>query len=248
MESKHDILAFYNLFSPNGFSFFNDIGILPSVFEQYFIDKRIAMVEIEKDLAEKALKDFLDGKSIQNKEQLDQYLSSNNQTLENLQKSILRPLLVSKLAVKLYSKNAYERFISNRAELETVVYSLIRTKSRSLSLELFLQIEESESSFSDLAAKYSEGNERSTLGVIGPTPMSKAHPTLIKVLRSSKEGELRRPFQLEGWWVIVRLEKYIKPEFNDEVCALLCRNLFFEDLRKESASLLNELIRDKIKT
>ena len=163
-------------------------------------------------------------------------------------KSILRPLLVDKLAVKLYSKNAHERFISNRAELETVVYSLIRTKSRSLSQELFLQIEESESSFSDLAAKYSEGNERSTLGVVGPTPMSKAHPTLIKVLRSSEEGELRLPFQLEGWWVIVRLEKYIKPEFNDEVCALLCRNLFLEDLKKESALLLNQLIRDKIKT
>ncbi len=248
MESQDDVLEFYNLFSPKGFSFLNEIGILPSIFEQYFIDKRIAMVEIEKDLAEKALKDFLYGKSIQNKEQLDQYLSSNHQTLENLHKSILRPLLVDKLAVKLYSKNAHERFISNRAELETVIYSLIRTKSRSLSLELFLQIEESEASFSDLAAKYSEGNERSTLGVVGPTPMSKAHPNLIKVLRSSEEGELRQPFQLEGWWVIVRLEKYIKPEFNDEVCALLCRNLFLEDLKKESTLLLNQLIRDKIKT
>jgi len=247
MEIKHDVLEFYNLFSPKGFSFLNEIGILPSVFQQYLIDKRIAMVEIEKDLADKALKDFLDGKSIQNKQQLDQYLSSTHQTLESLQKSILRPLLIAKHAVKLYSKNAHERFISNRAELETVVYSLIRTKSRSLALELFLQIEESESSFSDLAAKYSEGNERTTLGVVGPSPMSKAHPSLIKVLRSSEEGELRRPFQLEGWWIIVRLETYIKPVFNDEVCALLCRDLFLENLRKESASLLNELIMDKIK-
>jgi parvulin-like peptidyl-prolyl isomerase len=38
-------------------------------------------------------------------------------------------------------------------------------------------------------------------------PLSTPHPALAKLLEISQEGQLWPPKQLEGWWIIVRLEK-----------------------------------------
>ena len=61
---------------------------------------------------------------------------------------------------------------------------------------LFLRIDGSESDFGDLAAQYSEGPERNTKGIIGPVPMTQAHPAVAELLRTSKPGVLLHPVKL----------------------------------------------------
>ena len=98
-------------------------------------------------------------------------------------------------------------FLQRKAEFDQVTYSLLRLLDGELAQELYLQIKEGEASFSDLASQFSGGPEKRTGGLLGPVPLRNPHPALAKLLQVSKPGQLWPPKQLEGWWVLVRLEK-----------------------------------------
>jgi len=97
--------------------------------------------------------------------------------------------------------------LQRKAEFDQVTYSFLRLLDGELAQELYLQIKEGEASFSDLATQFSSGPEKRTGGLLGPVPLSTPHPALAKLLQVSKPGQLWPPKQLEGWWVLVRLEK-----------------------------------------
>lgn len=107
-------------------------------------------------------------------------------------------------------------FLQRKAEFDQVTYSFLRLLDGELAQELYLQIKEGEASFSDLASQFSGGPEKRTGGLLGPVPLSKPHPALAKLLQVSKPGQLWPPKQLEGWWVLVRLEK-LQPATLDPV-------------------------------
>lgn len=98
-------------------------------------------------------------------------------------------------------------FLRRKAEFDRVTYSMLRLLDAELASELYLQIKEGEASFSDVAAQFSGGPEKSRGGLLGPLPLSQPHPALAKLLQVSKPGQIWPPKQLEGWWVVVRLEK-----------------------------------------
>ena len=98
-------------------------------------------------------------------------------------------------------------FLRRKPELDQVTYSLLRLTDFELASELYLQIREGEARFSDLAKSFSGGPEKSNGGLLGPVSMSQPHPALSRLLQVSKPGQLWPPKQLEGWWVVVRLER-----------------------------------------
>ena len=85
----------------------------------------------------------------------------------------------------------------------------MRVSEEGLANELYLQITEEDVNFKELINKYSEGLEKKTNGIIGPSPISKTHPILQEKLRSAKQGQLIKPFKIENWWLIVRLENFV---------------------------------------
>jgi len=106
-----------------------------------------------------------------------------------------------------WGKDLQTLFLQRKAEFDQVTYSFLRLLDGELAQELYLQIKEGEASFSDLATQFSGGPEKRTGGLLGPVPLSTPHPALAKLLQVSKPGQLWPPKQLEGWWVLVRLEK-----------------------------------------
>ena len=75
-----------------------------------------------------------------------------------------------------FAPKAEARFLERKNELDQVVYSLLRLKSRFLAQELYLQIESGESNFADLAKRYAEGPERNTNGIVGPVALNPGPP------------------------------------------------------------------------
>ncbi|MEN9766107.1 MAG: hypothetical protein RLZZ32_67 [Cyanobacteriota bacterium] len=98
-------------------------------------------------------------------------------------------------------------FLRRKAEFDRVSYSLLRLRDAELAAELYQQIKEGEALFSDLASRFSEGPEKRSGGLLGPVPLSQPHPALAKLLQVSQPGQLWPPKVLDGWWVVVRLEK-----------------------------------------
>ena len=72
--------------------------------------------------------------------------------------------------------------------------------------EIYLQIREGEESLAKLAALHSEGPERQSGGLIGPKSMAELPPALARLLQVSEIGQLWSPRQMDGYWLIVRLE------------------------------------------
>ena len=48
-------------------------------------------------------------------------------------------------------------------------------------------------------------------------PLSQPHPMLAKLLQVSSPGQLWPPKQLEGWWIVVRLEELHCTELNNSL-------------------------------
>jgi parvulin-like peptidyl-prolyl isomerase len=99
--------------------------------------------------------------------------------------------------------------------------------------ELFFRIQAGEQSFSECAREYSQGQEAQTGGLIGPAPISQAHPVIAQKLATSQPGVLLPPMKLENWVVILRLEKLIPAQLDDAMRAMLLNHLFEQWLAEQ---------------
>ncbi|HEY9837580.1 MAG TPA: peptidylprolyl isomerase, partial [Vampirovibrionales bacterium] len=85
---------------------------------------------------------------------------------------------------------------------------------------------EGEQSFADAAQEYSKGPENRTGGLLGPVPVSQPHPLIGKLLSISQPGQLWPPRQLDVWFVIIRLEKFIPAQLDDNMRRQLIDEMF----------------------
>ena len=99
--------------------------------------------------------------------------------------------------------------------------------------ELYLRILEKEADFASLAAEFSQGPESKTRGVVGPVPILQAHPVLAERLRISSPGAIQEPFQIEQWWLVVRLESYAPAVLDEGTRMAMGKELLEEWLQAE---------------
>ena len=130
------------------------------------------------------------------------------------------------------------RFLSHKADLDQIHYSLIRLSDGDLAFELHQRLLENEDSFEELAARYSEGDERDSGGRIGPVSLSQAHPVLVEKLRISQPGQLWAPFFLVNIWVILCLDHWQGSRLDDSTRQILLEDLFSDWLQKRVEQLL----------
>ena len=89
-----------------------------------------------------------------------------------------------------------------------------------------------------MAARYSEGDERESGGLIGPVALSQAHPALVEKLRISQPGQLWTPFFLVDIWIILRLDHWQGARLDDETRAEILDELFEEWIQNQVMQLL----------
>ena len=56
--------------------------------------------------------------------------------------------------------------------------------------------------------------------------MTQANPALSERLRTSQPGQLLQPFQIDQWWVVVRLERYEAAQFDGITDSAWPKNFF----------------------
>jgi parvulin-like peptidyl-prolyl isomerase len=155
--------------------------------------------------------------------------------------NVLRPLRTQRWCEEYFAPKAEARFLQRKDDLDQVVYSLIRVKDHALAGELYHQVADDGVDFSDLAARYAEGPEKGTNGIVGPVPLTMGHPALSEKLRAAEPGALMPPFKLLDWWLLVRLERRIPANFTDEVADQMAQELFREWLQSEARLKLSQI-------
>ena len=108
-----------------------------------------------------------------------------------------------------------------------------------MAFRLHRRLQEGEASFAELAACYSEGDERHCGGRVGPVPLSQAHKRVVETLRISQPGQLWPPFFLVDIWLILRLDAWQGARLDDDTRTELLQELFDDWLHQRVMRLLD---------
>jgi len=184
---------------------------------------------------------FLKSKNISGKDSLNQWLLDSGLDDKRLDTMLYERLQVEKFKKDKFEDKVESNFLKAKESLDRVMYSILRLENPDKAQELFTQIEEMESSFSDLAAEYSIGSEKNFNGIIGPVELGRLDPVLSERLKISKKGQLWPPFEFRNNWVILRLEKHLPCKLDDDMRLRIRNTLYEEWISKEVLTLIDQI-------
>lgn len=121
-------------------------------------------------------------------------------------------------------------FLERRADLEQVVYGMIRLRNQGIAEELYLRLLDDAANFGSLARSYSLGEQRYTRGLVGPMLISQPHATIRAVLDKLTVGEVHPPFRVDTWVLLVQMEHRRPASLNDATRLQLFDELLTQDL------------------
>ncbi|MCY7381812.1 MAG: peptidylprolyl isomerase [Microcoleus sp. CAN_BIN18] len=214
--------------------------LMPQFLRGVIVDQAIASFSCSDEERHSAVENFLAQHQLTAPEAKEAWLRSQNMTAEELQEMAVRPLLIEKFKQETWRPKVDNYFLTRKASLDHVVYSLVRTKNPALANELYFRILEAEQSFAEVARDFSEGPESKSGGLLGPVPLSQPHPAISKLLSVSQPNQLWTPRPLAEWMVIIRLEKFIPAQL-DESMRLHLINELFESWLAEQISQIGPL-------
>lgn len=217
-------------------------NLLRNLVQRDVMANAVARYPVRQEQLQAAMQSFCQQHRLGDEAALQSYLTTHGLTVDALQRQLSLPLQIQQHCKEQFSHKAEARFLSRKNELDRVVYSLLRVKDPFLAQELYLRIAGGEASFADLAAQYAEGPERNTKGIIGPVPLTQAHPVLAERLRTTQPGTLLEPMQLAEWFLVVRLETYAPASFNDGVADQMSRELFDLWVEEETTRIVANLM------
>ena len=184
---------------------------------------------------------FCRQQQIRDAEALQAFARARMLTPTALEAQMRQPLQLQLLCQRDFSAKAEARFLQRKNQLDRVVYSLLRLSDGGLARELYLRIDDGDANFADLAARYAEGPEQATRGIVGPVPLTQAHPVLVDRLRTAPPGVVLEPFQIESWWLVVRLERLTPATFDEATAALMAQELFEQWISEQVERQLADL-------
>jgi parvulin-like peptidyl-prolyl isomerase len=228
-------------FGPAQFETLARLGLLRPFLRQQLISEAVAEVQLSAEERQLALQRFAREHGLRDEGALEAYRTEHLLSQEDLVALIERPLRLERHCDQHFRAKAEARFLQRKAQLDRVVYSLLRLADGGLARELYLRIEEGEADFAELAATYAEGPEKSTRGVVGPVPLTQAHPVLAERLRTATPGVLLEPFRIENWWLVVRLESLSPASFEEATARQMAGELFQQWLVEQEQRRLTDL-------
>ncbi len=148
-----------------------------------------------------------------------------------------RPLKIQTFKQQRWNASLSSYFLERSAQLDRVIYSMIRVQNPGIADELYFRIQANEQSFGELATQYSQGTEAETRGLVGPVELGAYHPQFAQILATAPPGELLPPLALENCFVILRVEKRLSARLDDAIRQRLLDERFEQWLQGEVKQL-----------
>lgn len=209
------------------------LELLPQLLRRQQEEEITALVPFNADWLHQQQTDLLADQS------LAAFLEARNWDLHDLELHLRRPDALKRFAHQRFGPGLEERFLASKGSRDQVIYSLLRVRDPGLARELWIRLEEGETTFAEAASSHSDGPEAQRKGVMGPVPIGHLQPPqLVDWLRSLRPGEIRRPEPLGEWHVLVRLEQLSPARFDAGMRDLLLQ----EELDKFLEQRVQQLI------
>lgn len=228
-----------------GYQQLANLGLLRDFVRAQCLEAAVGSEQLTEQEAQEAFQQFVRQRQLSDQEGLERYARALVLTMDALEAEVMRPMRQQKFSERQFGAKAEARFLERKNELDQVVYSLLRHQDSGLARELYLRIDSGEANFADLAAQYAEGPEQATRGIVGPAPLTQAHPLLVDRLRTATPGVVLEPFEIEGWSLVVRLESLVPASFDEATAARMVQELFEQWLGLQVEQRL-ELLRKQL--
>jgi parvulin-like peptidyl-prolyl isomerase len=202
------------------------------------VDRAVAGVELSREEQQQALAQAMQRNGVADASAMTRLCAINGCGQADLQRQLLLPLLRARHCRQAFEHLAETTFLRQKDNLDQVVYSLIRVSDPHLALELYHRLTAGEATFADLAHQYAEGPERQSRGLVGPKPLSQAHPVLAERLRTAQPGVVQMPIRAADLWLVTRLEQLIPAKLNEATIQQICEQLFDNWLEQRATEIL----------
>ena len=185
------------------------LELLPTLVKRQEEEAITALVPLPKEWVEDRIDELLADQT------KDQFLAARGWSDEDLHLHTCRPEALRRFAEQRFGPGMEEQFLASRGAHDQIIYSLLRARDPALVRELWIRIEEGETTFAEAAQAYGEGPEAARKGLIGPVSIGQlAPPQLGELLRSLQPGCLTAPRQMGEWHVLLRLEQLTPARFD----------------------------------
>ena len=229
MKSFHQPLS-----DPDLLSLVRRMELEPKLLRRHLEEQITALVPLEEAWLEESRSNFL------NDRPLDQFLQEKGWSSDDLELHLRRPEALRRFAHQRFAPGLEERFLASKGSRDLVIYSLLRVKDYSLARELWIRLEEDETTFAEAAREFGVGPEADRQGVIGPIPIGALQPALLQdVLRGLKAGELSAPFAVGEWQILLRLEKLTPARLDAEMRENMIQESLDQFLKDRVSKLRN---------
>ena len=213
-------------------------NMLPNIIKNFLVYEIASMVNLEQKVLEKEIKNFYLKNNINNSESLSKILKSKGMVLEELHYQICLPSKIYKFAEENFKNQLNEYFIKKKEFLDEFTFNIIRVKKGDLAHELYFQIDSGESDFLKLSQRYSFYSPLYPKGVFGPRNLDGVNPIIMKKLLNSSIGNLIMPFQVDEWWVIIKLLEKKQAKLDKETTKMLLMELFDNFVKKVTQNFI----------
>ena len=218
--------------------------ILLPLIKSELIKNKLSEISLEKKLKEDLEKQLITKLGIENKEDLNKWMEANRIDEDSFSSLATREFKLKKYSKETFGNKVEARFLQRKQNLDIVIYSLIRVKSFFKSRELFYRIIGEEEDFGDLASKYSEGIEKKTRGIVGPGTLARIHPKLAEHIKNSEAGQVQSPIEIEGFYLIIRVESYDPAQLDDFMRERMEEELFNAWIEQEANEIGENMIKN----
>lgn len=238
----HQASQILHLISSSGLELLRSQGMLLRCAESVLLSLIRERTKLSEDEQKRCISDYLQSKAIKNQEDLISYLKENYVSEEEMISIAKTKPCLEHFAASHFSQQVEKEFLDKKEALDQIQYSLIRVEDQDLCNEIYHQITEDNVSFRELSNQYGEGPERNNSGVIGPIPINKAHPELAYHLRTSSVNTVSRPFKVDKWWLVARVDA-VKPAILDkQTTSLIQRDLASRWIRAILPKIVSKVI------
>jgi PPIC-type PPIASE domain len=207
--------------------------LLPQLCREILVDQVTASLTITPDEAELGRQIVYQLNQIQEERDRQNWVQQRGMTPDRFEQWTHRQVLLETFKRRQWGSEAGSYFLKRKEGLDRAIYSLIRHSDRAVTQELFFRIQAQEDSIANLATQYSQGSEQQTHGLVGPVELGRIHPRLAQQLQKAKPGQVSAPIQLENWFVLIQLEKWLPAQYNPATEQRLLDELFQQWLEQQ---------------
>ena len=213
-------------------------GLAPRLARAWVIDELVRSIPLEPERERQLIRAWVEGQDVHSEEELDRWLERQRLLRRDLPILATQKERLARFCQHRWGEDVEVQFLRRKGDLDQAVYSLLRVSDQTLAEELHHRLRDDGADFGALAQQYAEGRERLSRGLIGPLPITAAHPEISSRLRVGQPGQLWPPFAVDRFWVLLRLEEHLPARLNDETRSRMMDELFEAWLQSRVEMLL----------